>query len=544
MKELRHEFNSYRSPVFSSKGMVASSQPLASAVGVKILSQGGNAADAAVAVAAALNVTEPTSTGIGGDAFTLFYDAKTRKVKALNGSGRSPAGLSLALLDELGMRDELPRYHPHTVTVPGACAAWVDTIERWGTLDMAAILAPAIELAQEGFPVSPLTSAIWKSGVKHQLSQSPNGNELMIDGRAPYPGERFRNPNLAKTFQLVAEGGKEAYYQGPIAEAIVDVLSTNGGVMTLDDLANHTSSFVEPISTDYRGVRVWECPPNGQGLAALLVLNILAGYDLASLDPLSPQRMHLLIEAMRLAFLDTRHYVADPETNPAPLKELLSMHYADHRRKEISQDRANPKLRYGIPFAGTDTVYFSVVDAEGNACSFINSNYMGFGTGIVPKGFGFTLQNRGYNFSLDPNHPNALAPNKRPYHTIIPAMATRVSDDSLYACFGVMGGFMQPQGHMQVTVAMVDDGLDPQAALNSPRFNIEPDSSTSKVSLEEELPIRTISKLAEMGHSVRTVGGLQRGLFGRGQIIMRNSQTGILCGGSDPRSDGCAIPEI
>lgn len=366
----------------------------------------------------------------------------------------------------------------------------------------------------------------------------------MIDGRAPNPGERFSNPNLAKTFQLVAEGGKEAYYQGPIAEAIVEVLSANGGVMTLDDMANHTSTFVDPISTDYRGVRVWECPPNGQGLAALMALNILEGYDLANIDPISPQRMHLLIEAMRLAFLDARYYVADPETNPAPLKKLLSKNYAEYRRREIDPNKANPKLRYGVPFAGTDTVYFSVVDAEGNACSFINSNYMGFGTGIVPKGFGFTLQNRGYNFSLDPNHPNALAPNKRPYHTIIPAMATRVSDDSLYACFGVMGGFMQPQGHMQVVVGMVDDGLDPQAALNRPRFNIDPDNKTSKVSLEEEMSIRTVSKLAEMGHHVKTVGGLQRGLFGKGQIIMRNNQTGILCAGSDPRSDGCAIPQI
>lgn len=544
MNPLKHEFNSYRSPVFSSKGMVASSQPLASAIGIKILSQGGNAADAAVAVAAALNVTEPTSTGIGGDAFALFYDARTKKVAALNGSGRSPAGLSLALLEKEGMGQELPRFHPHTVTVPGACAAWVDTVERWGTLDMETVLAPAIELAQGGFPVSPLTASSWKSGVKHQLSESPNGSELMIKGRAPYPGELFRNPNLAKTFQLVAQGGKDAYYQGPIAEAIVDVLSANGGVMTLADLANHTSTFVDPISTDYHGVRVWECPPNGQGLAALLALNILEGYDLSAMEAMSPHRLHLLIEAMRLAFLDARHFVAEPETNPAPLKELLSKHYADHRRKEIDPARANPELRHGVPFAGTDTVYFSVVDADGNACSFINSNYMGFGTGIVPKGFGFTLQNRGYNFSLDPKHPNALAPNKRPYHTIIPAMATRVSDDSLYACFGVMGGFMQPQGHMQVTVAMIDDGLDPQAALNRPRFNIEPDNSASHVSLEEELPIRTISKLADMGHTVKTVGGLQRGLFGRGQIIMRNNQTGILCAGSGPRADGCAIPEV
>ena len=544
MKALKHEFDTYRSPVFSGKGMVASSQPLASAIGVKILNQGGNAADAAVAVAAALNVTEPTSTGIGGDAFALFYDASTKSVQAINGSGRSPAGLSLELLKKQGLSDELPRFHPYTVTVPGACACWADTVNAWGRLELSTVLAPAIELAREGFPVAPLTATFWQSGAKRQLADAPNGHELTIDGRGPNPGERFKNPNLARTLQMVAEGGKDIYYKGPIAEAIVEVLSGMGGVMTLDDLANHTSTFVDAISTDYRGVRVWECPPNGQGLAALMALNILEGFDLAALDPDSPQRWHLLIEAMRLAFLDTRHYAADPDTNPAPLKDLLSKSYAAHRRKLIDPNKANPALHYGVPFASTDTVYFSVVDAEGNACSFINSNYMGFGTGIVPKGFGFTLQNRGHNFSLDPQHPNALAPNKRPYHTIIPGMATRTDDDSLYACFGVMGGFMQPQGHMQVMVAMVDDGLDPQATLNRPRFNIEPDNASSMVSLEQEMPIHVISQLAQMGHTTKTVGGLQRALFGRGQIIMRNRHSGILCGGSDPRADGCAIPQV
>ncbi|MBN2046627.1 MAG: gamma-glutamyltransferase [Anaerolineaceae bacterium] len=544
MTEKTYQFNSYRSPVFSRHGMVASSQPFATAAGIEILEKGGNAADAAVATAAALNVTEPTSTGIGGDAFALYYDAKTRTMKAINGSGRAPQGLSLERLQKEGFGSELPAYHPHTVTVPGACAAWCDVIKEWGRLSLSDVLAPAIRLAEEGFPVAPLTSYFWQRGAERQLSAAPNGIELTIDGRGPRAGEIFRNVNLAKTFQAVAEGGKDAFYQGAVAEAIVEVLSASGGAMTLDDLAAHHSTWEEPISTVYRGIRIWECPPNGQGLAALLALNILEGFDLSAHDSLSPERMHLLIEAMRLAFADGRRYVADPAFYPAPLEALLSKEYAAHRRKKIDRKHANPDVHFGVPFASTDTVYFSVVDAEGNACSFIISNYMGFGTGIVPKGWGFTLQNRGHNFSLDPTHPNALAPGKRPYHTIIPAMATREADQSLYACFGVMGGFMQPQGHMQVTVAMVDDLLDPQSSLDQPRFCIEPDAAGSQVSLEEGIPIVTLSRLTEMGHQVKPVSGLSRALFGRGQIIQRNQVSGVLCGGSDPRADGCAMPQI
>ncbi|NSW50981.1 MAG: gamma-glutamyltransferase [Anaerolineae bacterium] len=544
MNPPEHTFQSYRSPVFSRKGMVASSQPLASAAGISVLNRGGNAADAAVAVAAALNVTEPTSTGIGGDAFALYYDAASRSVRALNGSGRAPGQLTLSLLRQQGLGESLPPLHPHTVTVPGACAAWCDTSARWGRLSMAEVLQPAIDLAEQGFPVSPLTAYFWQRGAERQLAQAPNGWELTIEGRAPRAGELFRNPTLAATFRAVAEGGKATFYQGRIAEAIITVLRECGSVMTLEDLAAHDSELVEPISTVYRGIRVWECPPNGQGLAALLALNLLEAYPLAEMEPLSPERLHLMIEAMRLAFADARRYVADPAFSPAPLKELLSSAYADHRRRLIDPHRANPELRYGVPFGRSDTVYFSVVDAEGNACSFINSNYMGLGTGIIPKGCGFTLQNRGHNFSLDPNHPNALAPGKRPYHTIIPALATRAADESLYACFGVMGGFMQPQGHMQVIVALVDDALNPQAALDQPRFQIDPDVSNSQVSLEEEMPILTLSRLAEMGHTVQPVGGMQRAAFGRGQIILRDPDSGVLCGGSDPRADGCAIPQI
>lgn len=535
------EFHSRRSPVLGRGGMVAASQPLAVAAGLLILEQGGTAADAAVATAAALNVTEPCSTGLGGDAFMLYYDAATRSVSALNGSGRAPVALSIERLQKEGFTKELPSAHPYTITVPGACAAWCDTIERFGRLPMAKILAPAIRLAEEGFPVSPLTSHSWQMGYERLLSKAVNGLELTIDGHAPGAGEVFRNPGLARTMRRIAELGKEGYYVGPIAEAVAAVIQEAGGCMSPADLAGHHSTWEQAISVDYHGIRVWECPPNGQGMAALLALNLLEGFDLASLPALSAERLHLEIEAMRLAFADTRYFAADPAFNPAPLQALLSKAYADERRKLIDPRRANPAIQHGTPQAVSDTVYFSVVDGEGNACSFINSNYAGFGTGIVPRGWGFSLQNRGHNFRLDPTHPNCLQPGKRPYHTIIPAMATRVADDSLYACYGVMGGFMQPQGHMQVTVAQVDDGLDPQAALDRSRFCIEPETADGRVDLEEGIPVSSMATLAAMGHTVVPVSGLGRATFGRGQIIRRDPQTGVLWGGSDPRSDGCAM---
>ncbi|HPV08699.1 MAG TPA: gamma-glutamyltransferase family protein, partial [Aggregatilineales bacterium] len=464
-------FHSRRSPVYATHGVVATSQPLATAAGLEILMQGGNAADAAVAAAAALNVTEPTSTGLGGDMFALYYDAQTGQVSALNGSGRAPAALTLDVLREQGFENELPPFHAHTVTVPGACAGWCDLIEMHGSLDMAKVLAPAIRLAEEGFPVAPLTAYYWQRGAEQQLRHAPNGHELMIDGRAPRPGEIFRNPTLARTLRIIAEGGKDAFYRGEIGEKIAAVVQQMGGLMTQEDLAGHTSTWEQPISTVYRGVRIYECPPNGQGITALLALNILSQFDLPA-DPLSAERLHLIIEALRLAFADSRWYVADPAFEQVPVEELLSMAYAGERARLIDPQRATLDQRHGAPVAGSDTVYLSVVDGYGNACSFINSNYMGFGTGIVPEGTGFSLQNRGHNFSLNPEHPNALAPGKRPYHTIIPAMATRETDGSLYASFGVMGGFMQPQGHVQVVLALLNDGLDPQAALDRPRVCI------------------------------------------------------------------------
>jgi gamma-glutamyltranspeptidase/glutathione hydrolase len=543
---IEFKFASRRSPVYGLGGMVATSQPQAVAAGLEILSQGGNAADAAVAAAAALNVTEPTSTGLGGDCFALYFQASTGEITALNGSGRAPAGLSIERLKKERLEDNLPQFHPYTITVPGACAGWCDLLARHGRLPISKVLAPAIRLAEDGYPVSPIIAFFWEGSAK-RLSITPGGLEMMLNGRAPRAGEIFHNPGLAHTLRRIVEGGKAAFYQGEISEAIAHVVQQAGGCLTVDDLAAHTSTWEQPISTTYRNLRVWECPPNGQGLATLLALNLLEGFDIASMPALSAQRLHLMIEAMRLAFADTRWYVADPVFNPAPLEWLLSKEYAGQRRKLIHPNQATLDQSRGTPTSSSDTVYLSVVDAEGNACSFINSNYDGFGTGIVPSGWGFTLQNRGSGFSLDPSHPNALAPGKRPYHTIIPGMITIDSDGSssipniLYASFGVMGGFMQPQGHMQVVSALLDDHADPQAALDRPRFRIYEATNGGKVALEEGIPAEAQAELGEMGHTLYSVSGYARSAFGRGQIIYRDASTGVLCGGSDPRADGCAM---
>jgi len=519
--------------------MVASSQPLATAIGVEILEAGGSAADAAVATAAALNVTEPNMTGIGGDCFALYFEARTRKVTGLNGSGRAPAELSLERLRKEGL-DPLPPQHPYTVTVPGACAAWCDLLDAFGKLGRARVLEPAAALADRGFPVAPITAALWSAAGRAQLSAERGGDTFLIEGRGPRAGETFRNPDLAETLRIVAEGGKDAFYRGRIAETIALAVRNAGGALSVRDLDEHRSSWEDPISTPYRDVRVHECSPNGQGLAALIALGILRGFDLASMDPLGPERLHLVTEALRLAFADARWFVADPEHEHVPVAELLSESYTERRRRSIDPRRANPAAERGSPFASSDTVYLCTVDAEGNACSFINSNYMAFGTGIVPRGAGFTLQNRGHNFSLEDGHPNAFAPGKRPYHTIIPGLLTRESDGSLYGPFGVMGGFMQPQGHVQVVNAMIDDALEPQAALSRPRLQLLDGNAGGAVVVEPEIEEATRRALSDLGHEVRVIEGLGRIQFGRGQIIRRDV-SGTLWGGSDPRADGCAF---
>lgn len=534
MKPMSFDFQSRRSMVVARRGMVATSNPLASQAGLAILRAGGNAADAAIAAAAVLNVTEPASTGIGGDCFALFFDAKTGQITALNGSGRAPMALTAADLRAQGLTEIHP-HSGHAVSVPGAVAGWQDLLERHGTMTLADVLADAIHYARDGFPVHPIFAAGWKRGEAF-LQSKPNTEDYLPNGRAPIAGQIVQLPGLANTLQAIAEGGKEAFYTGEIADAIVEAVQSAGGVMTHEDLKAHHSTWDEPIFTDYRGITVYECPPNGQGIAALQAMKIAEGFDLGSMAWDSPERIHLMVEAMRLAFADARYYVADMATNPAPVEWLLSEAYAEQRRALISPTQAMQPPSFGMPPAGSDTVYLSVVDGDGNACSFINSLYMGFGTGIVAKGTGVFLQNRAALFTLEDGHPNCLAPGKRPYHTIIPAMATK--GGALWACFGVMGGFMQPQGHFQVISAMVDDDLNPQEALNRSRWQLYNGTGDSALWLEEGIPVTTMAKLADMGHVVRPVSGYMRGAFGDGQIIRRDAETGVLYGGSDPRKDG------
>ena len=537
-----HTFNyeSRRSAVYARNGVVAASHPLAAQAGLEVLRMGGNAADAAVATAAALAVIEPTSTGIGGDCFALYFDASTKRVSALNGSGRSPAALDLDVLAADGFSEALPPHHVHAVTVPGAIAGWADTLDRFGTMTLAEVLPGAIALAEDGSPIAPVIAQLWAGEEDKIRGASPNATELLIGGRAPRAGEIWHNPGLASVLREVAEGGPAAFYEGRAAEQIVRVVEQLGGRLATSDLAAHHSTFEDPISTSYRGHTIYECPPNGQGLVALIALNIVHGYDFAELPRRSPERFHLLIEAVRLAFSEARAHVADPAHGEVPVERLLSEdHTADLRSRIDPATRLD--LSRGVELAvGSDTVYFSVVDGAGNACSFINSNYMGTGTGIVPAGCGFPLQNRGAGFSLDPSHPNALAPNKRPYHTIIPSMITDPNGE-LFACYGVMGGWMQPQGHLQVAVGLLDDRLDPQAALDEPRFCISTDPPHGPVNLEEGLPNTTIQALAARGHEVERIDGIRRtGVFGKGQVILRDPRTGVLVAGSDPRADGHA----
>lgn len=532
MKQMSFDFHSRRSMVVARRGMVSTSNPLAAQTGLAILREGGNAADAAIAAAAVLNVTEPASTGIGGDCFALYYDAKTKQVTALNGSGRAPGALTLNTFRD---KQEIAPHSPHAVTVPGTAAGWEDLLKRHGTMSLSHVLQDAIHYARDGYPVGPVFAASW-ARLELLLRQRPHTSEYLPNGKVPIAGQLVQLPELANTLQAVADGGAQAFYTGRLAESIVSTLEPLGGLMTLDDLKAHRSTWEQHISTEYRGITVYECPPNGQGLVALLALNIVSDLHLDKMAWDSPERLHLEVEAMRLAFADARQYVADQATNPAPLEFLLSRSYARERAQLISSDSAMQPPSYGVPAAGSDTVYLTAVDGDGNACSFINSLYMGFGTGIVAKATGIFLQNRGALFSLDAEHPNALAPGKRPYHTIIPGMALR--NDELWASFGVMGGFMQPQGHFQVLRAMLDDDLNPQEALDRPRFCLLDGSADSALALEEGIPMATMARLAEMGHPVRPVTGSGRGVFGDGHIIRRDAETGVLYGGSDPRKDG------
>ncbi|KAJ4943262.1 hypothetical protein JOQ06_005766 [Pogonophryne albipinna] len=556
-------FCSRRSPVVCLHGCTASSQPIASSLGLDILKRGGNAADAAVAIAAALAVTEPCSTGPGGDAFCLFYNGETGEITGINGSGRLPRAQTLDFLEGRGYTAGAPPSPSDAlnVTVPGAPACWCDTVQLFGShkLSLQEVLSGASELAEVGFPVAEVTAHHWAKWVAALRDDGKElGGDLLIDGHAPKCGQVFRNPNLAQILKELGEHGKPAFYQGRVAQAIVNIIIQNGGVMTLDDLSSHDSEVVTPISTEYKGVRLWEPPPNSQGLAALLLLNILDNFPLKAAGHNSSDYIHVLVEAVRLAQTDAVRYLGDPDHVTIPLETLLDKSYSHQRAQRIRMDRVMEEVEPGL-MTGSDTVYFCVIDSQGNACSFVNSTYMGFGSGLVPKDCGFSLQNRGASFSLHRGHVNCVAGGKRPFHTIIPALLTDSATTSekpvLLAALGVMGALMQPQGHVQVLLNMLEFGMNPQQALDAPRVYVQYDHTTEQwsVHLEEGVGQEVAEELRRRGHKVNwPITGHKRSQFGRGQIItvgdwwnpsvnQTDPPSRVLWAGSDPRADGCAI---
>ena len=500
-----------------------------------MLRQGGNAVDAAIATAAALNVVEPMATGLGGDAFALIYLSGSKQLKALNGSGRAPYATSLDALRSFGYR-EMPTTGIHTVTVPGALDGWCSMLDNYGTMGLSQVLVPAIQLAEHGFPLTEIIAHTWKkNSAKLQLNASAARTYLPA-GQAPEAGDLIVQPDLAKTFRKIAEGGRDVFYNGEIAEAIVACSNDNGGLITMQDLGDHTCTWVKPISTSYHGYDVYECPPNSQGLIVLLALNILEGYDLQSLRHNSSDYLHLLIEALRLAFADGSQYVADPDFADLPLERLLSRSYAERRRGVIKRGRPGRAAEAGVLNTEEDTVYLAVTDKDGNSVSFISSLYQPFGSGIVVPDTGICLQNRGSLFAFEAGHPNCIEPHKRPYHTIIPAMVLR--DGDLFLTFGVMGGFMQPQGHVQVLLNIVDFGMGVQTALDAPRFRYMQDNECA---FEPDIPPHVLQELAGKGHHVIELDDPYCQQFGGGQAIMVHPSTRALIAGSDPRKDGCAL---
>jgi gamma-glutamyltranspeptidase/glutathione hydrolase len=527
-------FNSRRSNVIAQNGLVATSQPLAAQAGLDILKAGGNAVDAAVATAATLCVVEPASTGVGGDAFALIWSAGDQRLYGLNASGPAPAGLTSDWIRSLG-HNSMPDRGGLTVTVPGSLRGWQLALERFGSLGLDTILERPISYARRGFPVSEIIARHW-SRRESVCAGHPDSRRVWLPaGRAPRPGEVFRNPEIAATLQTLAEQGYDAFYLGEIGRQIVDCVQEAGGPLTQDDLAGYRAEWVEPISVPYRdGFSFHEIPPNGQGLTALLALNIARGFGLRQLGYGSADTWHVLIEAMKLAFADAFAYIADPQHASIPLHALLSESYAERRRAGISLSEARAPGA-GEPLRHGDTVYLTVADGDGNMVSWIQSLYLGFGSGLTAGTTGVQLQNRGANFVLEPGHPNEVAPGKRPYHTIIPGFITR--DGRAWSSFGVMGGFMQPQGHLQVGVNLVDFGMDPQSALDAPRFNWE---SGLRVALEPSVADDIYVELARRGHDMFTREAAPNHNYGGGQVIVRDPESDVLIGGSDPRKDGAA----
>lgn len=529
----RAGFAARRSVVMARNGIVATSQPLASEAGVAMLKKGGNAFDAAIATALTLGVVEPMSTSIGGDAFMLYHCAADGKIYGVNGSGRCPQRLTLAALRQQGIRG-VPSHGWGSVTVPGAIDAFFELQRRHGKLTFAEVLEPAIYYASDGFPVTEVIADQWRDAVP-LLRQCPaSAQTYLINGQAPQAGDVHRQPNLAQTLRLLASEGKEAFYQGDIAQRIVRYAQDTGGYLTMEDFAAHTTEWVEPLRTDYRGYTVLELPPNGQGITALMILNVLEGYDLRAMDYGSAAYYHLLIEATKQAFADRSRYIADPAFAVLPVQGLLSKAYAAARRQEITPQQAGDYLP-GDPVSFSNTVYISCVDSERNAVSFINSLYMGFGSGIVAGDTGVCLQNRGAGFVADPHHPNALFPGKRPFHTIIPAMITK--DDKPWLCYGVMGGDMQAQGHAQVAINAIDFGMNVQEAIEAPRYRI---MGGRRVALERAIAHDVRQQLTALGHVLEPYGD-QSISYGGGQAILIDEARGVLQAGSDYRKDGCAI---
>ncbi len=502
---------------------------------MSMLQQGGNAIDAAIATAAALNVVEPMATGLGGDAFALLYLRGSNQLKALNASGRAPYATGLETLLDLGYR-RMPDTGIHTVTIPGALDGWCSLLENYGTMSLAQVLVPAIQLAQHGFPVTEVIAHTWQMNSAKLRPNAAAARTYLRGGKAPEPGDVIVQPDLARTFRKIAEAGREVFYRGEIAEAIVACSEENGGLITMQDLSDHSSTWVTPISTNYHGYDVYECPPNGQGLVVLLALNILEGFDLQSLGHNSADYLHFLIEAIKLAFADGSRYVADPDFTDLPWERLLAKGYAERRRSLIDRNRAAKAVEAGALSTREDTVYLAVTDKDGNSVSFISSLYQPFGSGIVVPDTGICLQNRGSLFSLEDGHPNCIEPHKRPYHTIIPAMVLRHGD--LFLTFGVMGGFMQPQGHVQVLLNIVHFGMDVQAALDAPRFRY---IQGSECICEPNIPPPVREKLADKGHRIIELADPYSQQFGGGQAIMVHPTTKALMAGSDPRKDGCAV---
>ncbi len=527
-----------RSMVISRHGIVASEHPLASQVGAMILARGGHAVDAAIAANAVMGLVAPMSNGIGGDLFALVYDARTGRLHGLNASGWAPSGLTIEDLKRQG-HTRMPQRGVHTVTVPGAVDGWAKLHARFGRAKWADLFAAAIRYAEEGVPITELVAALWAANERLLRQNESAARTYLPEGRAPRVGEIFRNPDLAWSYRQIAAHGPDTFYKGAIARRLLDTLGRHGGTMTAADLAEFSSEWVEPLSTTYRGWTVYELPPNGQGIAALIMLNIMEQFPLREFGQNSAYALHVMIEAKKLAYADLIRYVADPRFARVPVSGLLSKEYARERARHIDPAKARCEVEPGKPVdVGDETVYLSVVDREGNMVSLIQSIYESFGSGLVAEGTGFALQNRGALFSFDPTHPNALAPRKRPLHTIIPALMER---GSVRIAFGIMGGWNQAQAHAQFVSHVVDHGMNIQEALEAARFTKRTFGGCD-VQIEARVPERVREELQALGHQLQ-VRGAYSSQMGGGQAVARDFTTGVNFGASDPRKDGAAVPE-